>query len=272
MGRPPARTARLIVAGITLVALLPLACAPAPPAASGSITVYAATSLVDVFEEIGSRFEATHPGTAVSFNFEASATLAAQINDGAAADVFAPASESAMAAVADTGRVAGSRQFASNSLVIATPVGSEMIETMADLAGPGVRIVLASNDVAAGQYARQAIRRAAASGSMGSDFEQQVLANVVAEEQSTQAVLAAAQDGHADAVIVYVTDALAAGETIRSLPIPEEFNLVARYPIGVVAGSVSGSLANAFTDFVLSAEGQAILASHGFGPPVAASP
>jgi molybdate transport system substrate-binding protein len=258
---------------LVVIALALAACTAATPATpspaplSGTITVFAATSLVDVFTEMGARFEASHPGTTVEFNFAASGTLADDINAGAAADVFAPASDSTMAEVIAAGHATNAQQLATNSLVIVVPRDGDAVEKLADLANPGVRLVLAAPQVAAGQYARQAIKEAGDGGEFGADFEQRVLANVVGEEPDVQSVVDAARSGEADAAIVYVTDAMAAGDSVRSIEIPSEYNVLAQYPIAAVAGSSNEALARAFVDFVLSPDGQAILADHSFGPP-----
>ena len=69
----------------------------------GSITVFAAASLTDAFEEVGSAFEAANPGTTVEFNFAGSSALREQILGGAPADVFASANTSNMDQVVETG-------------------------------------------------------------------------------------------------------------------------------------------------------------------------
>jgi molybdate transport system substrate-binding protein len=236
---------------------------------SGSITVFAAASLTDAFNEIAGAFRAANTGAEVTFNFGSSSTLATQINEAGGADVFASANDAQMKVVVDAGNASGPKTFATNVLVIAKPKGSTAVASFADLAKPGVRLVLAAPEVPVGQYAREAIKTAGDSGAYGADFEPNVLANLRSEEADVKATLAKAQLGEADAVIVYATDVLVAQEDVDSLEIPVEYNVVASYPIAVVSDSDQEALARAFVDFVLSPPGQAILAKYSFGPPPA---
>jgi molybdate transport system substrate-binding protein len=88
---------------------------------SGTLTVFAAASLVDAFEELGAQLEDEHPGLDVQFSFAGSSTLAAQLEQGAPADVFASADETQMARVTDAGLAVDPQILAGNSLVLAFP-------------------------------------------------------------------------------------------------------------------------------------------------------
>ncbi|MBA4181573.1 MAG: molybdate ABC transporter substrate-binding protein [Anaerolinea sp.] len=229
------------------------------------LRVYAAASLTDAFTEVAKQFEAAHPGVGVALNFGSSSTLAAQINEGAPADVFAPASAAQLAELAAGGRVESGRIFATNSLVVAAAKESP-VESFRDLARPGVRLVLAGKDVPAGEYAREALRKASTPEGYGTSFAASVLANLKSEEVNVRAALTKVELGEADAAVVYVTD-LGAARGVRSVAIPAEFNVVAEYPVALVHGANGRQLAEAFVAYLLSPEGQAILARHGFGPP-----
>ncbi len=234
----------------------------------GSITVFAAASLTDAFTEAGAAFQAAHPGTDIKLNFGSSSTLATQINEAGGADVFASANDSQMKVVTEAGNAAGPEPFATNVLVIAIPEDSTVVTSFQDLAKPGVRLVLAAADVPVGQYAHEAIKKANDARAFGADFEGRALANLKSEESDVKSTLAKAQLGEADAVIVYATD-VPGVDDITPIAIPDEYNVVANYPIATVTGTSNPDLARAFLDFVLSAAGQAILAKYSFGPPEA---
>jgi molybdate transport system substrate-binding protein len=229
----------------------------------GVITVYAAASLTEAFEELGRGFEAEHPGSDVVFNFAGSQHLATQINEGAPAHVFASANIKQMDAVVAGGRISAASVtvFARNQLVIITPrEPSSSIATLADLARPGLRLVLAADAVPVGEYSLAVLDNAAAAG-YGGDFRQRVLANVASYEDNVRAVVSKVALGEADGGIVYATDATSTA--VRALPIDDPINVVARYPIAALDGAGAG--ATAFVAYVVSAEGQAVLARYGFG-------
>ncbi|HKD97319.1 MAG TPA: molybdate ABC transporter substrate-binding protein, partial [Micromonosporaceae bacterium] len=77
------------------------------PTSGGSITVLAASSLTDTFNQLGQQFMAAHPGVKVTFSYGASSTLASSITQGAPADVFASASPATMKTVTDAGDASG---------------------------------------------------------------------------------------------------------------------------------------------------------------------
>jgi|DewCreStandDraft_5_1066085.scaffolds.fasta_scaffold00469_13 molybdate transport system substrate-binding protein len=240
----------------------------------GQVTVFAAASLTDVFTEIGTALERANPGTKIVFNFAGSPALRTQLEQGARADVFASADEPTMDAVDRQGLLAGPpRLFALNRLVVIVPAQNPgAIERLQDLARPGLKLVLARSDVPVGAYARQALARMSQDPAFGTTFAERVLANVVSEEPNVRQVVTKVQLGEADAGIVYATDASAGvREAVRSIPLPDQFNVIARYPIAVVKNAPNEPGARAFVDYVLSPAGQAILAKHGFLPPTSAA-
>lgn len=234
-------------------------------AVSGEIVVSAASSLSDAFAELKTAFERAHPGTRVTLNLGASSALAVQINEGAPVDVFAAADAEQMAVVVNAGHASDPVLFATNRLVVARPAGSSAVGAFADLARPGVRLVLAAPAVPAGKYAREALARADASGLYGDQFYSRVVANVRSEEGNVRATLVKAELGEADAVIVYATDAAAAGGKVETLPLPAVADVPVRYLIATVAPERHAATARAFVDFVRAAAGQAILVRFGFG-------
>lgn len=233
-------------------------------ALSGDITLFAASSLTDVFEEAGSRFEAANPGTRVRFNFGSSSGLATQIEEGAPADAFASADLAQADRLLQNGHIHPSTVFAKNALVLVVPRGSASVASFADLANEGVRLVLAGPEVPAGRYARQVIANASASGAFGADFESRVLANLRSEEANVRAVLAKVQLGEADAGFVYATDVAAAAGEVDVIQVPTEFNVVAEYPVALTRRGGENPVAIAFVEFLLSSQGQEVLESYGF--------
>ncbi len=231
------------------------------------ITIFAASSLTDAFNAIGSDLEAANPGLDLVFNFAGSQALVTQLTEGAKADVFASANNSQMKAASDGGVIAGEPQtFAHNRLAIVVPKDNPAgIASIADLGNDGVKLVLAAEDVPVGQYARQSICIAGAdTATYGDGFVDNVSSNIVSNETNVKNVLAKVQLGEADAGIVYVTDVTSdVAADVTLIEIPDTVNVIASYPVAAVTDG-NADAANAFITYLLSAEGQATLASFGF--------
>jgi molybdate transport system substrate-binding protein len=237
--------------------------------ASGSITVFAASSLTDAFGDMGSAFTDANPDAEVSFNFAGSPELRTQLEQGASADLFASANTTQMESAVTSGVVVkDSSVFARNVLIVIVPESNDAgIETLQDLATPGIKLVLANADVPVGGYSRTFLENASADPDFGADYGDNVLANLVSEESNVKQVVAKVQLGEADAGIVYSSDVTGdiAGD-VSSIEIPEDLNVIGVYPIAVTTDAANADTAQAFIDFLLSEEGQAILESHGFLP------
>ena len=231
-----------------------------------TLTVFAAASLTEAFTEIGVAFEATNPGVTVTFNFAGSQALRTQIEEGAPVDVFASANTKEMDMLVTDSFIAqdAPQIFLTNKLVVILPAGNPAaIEKLEDLAAPGIKLVLAAEEVPVGKYARQALDQM--NGSFGVDFKDKVLANVVSNEDNVKQVAAKVQLGEADAGIVYTSDAVAAPE-LKAIEVPVDLNVVAKYPIAPLVKSANANLARQFVEFVLSTEAQGILQKWGFSP------
>ncbi len=247
-------------------AAAPTALPPTAKPKPRTLTVFAAASLTDAFTELGTNFQTANPGVTVTFNFAGSQTLRTQIEEGAPVDVFASANTKEMDTLVSSNFIAGDAPqiFLTNKLVIILPSDNPAaIAKLKDLANPGLKLVLAAEEVPVGKYSRQALDLM--NGSFGADFKDKVLANVVSNEDNVKQVVAKVQLGEADAGIVYTSDAVAAPE-LKSIEIPAELNTIAKYPIAPLVSSEHSELAQAFIQYVLSSEGQAILAEWGFGP------
>lgn len=252
LGCRRAGTATTVV--LMLVALA--GCGESDASAGDTLTVYAAASLTVSFEELADDFESGHPGVEVELNLAGSSDLAAQIQEGAPADVFASADEAPMARLTQddlTGSTA--RAFASNTLQIAVPPGNPgSVATLADLADPRLAVVVCAPEVPCGAAARTA---AEAGG---------VRLSPVSEEQSVTDVLGKVTSGEADAGLVYVTDVLAAGDAVQGIAFPEAAGAVNDYPIATLSDADSPELAQEFVDLVLGEAGQRVLRDDGFAP------
>ena len=245
---------------VVAVAVLVAACSSRPaPMQQRTLAVFAASSLTAPFEEIARAFEAANPGTHVTFDFGSSTDLAAQIASEGVADVFAAASGKAMDALG--AGVTARRDFATNDLVVVTPTDDPAdIASLADLARPGVQVLLGAEGVPVGDYARTVLD--------GAGILDAVLANVVSFEGSDASIVERIAAGEADAAIVYRSDlSSTAAADLRAVTIPADANVLATYPIAVVEGSPNTDLALAFVDFVTSAAGQEILRRNGFAIP-----
>ena len=238
---------RRIVA--TIACLLAISACGTSTQAPRTVTVFAAASLTDAFKALGK-----DAGVQVTFNFAGSPTLVTQIEQGAKADVFASADTTNMDKLKNDGFTSGdTRVFAHNKLeIVVAPGNPKHIASLADLAKPGLVYISAGPAVPAGKYATQALAKAG------------VKVTPKSLEADVKSVLSKVELGEADAGIVYTTDVKAAGNKISGVPISDEDNVVATYPISSVKGA-NGS-ARTFIDYVLSAAGQATLESFGFEP------
>jgi molybdate transport system substrate-binding protein len=216
------------------------------------LTVFAAASLAEPFEDVAERFEAEHEGVRVELALAGSADLVTQVRGGAPADVLATADEATMAKVVADDLATEPRVFATNTLTIAVAAGNPQgVEGLEDLAG--LDVVVCAPAVPCGAATRR-LERAA-----GVDLQP------VSEEQSVTDVLNKVVSGEADAGLVYVTDVRRASRETDSVPVPEASEAVNRYPIAVLEDSQHPELAQEFVDLVLG--DRAVFPDEGFGPP-----
>ena len=248
----------------TMLAAVLVGCGSKSPAqhsqssqASGSIVVFAAASLKPAFTQISQQFKTDNPGNGVEFDFAGSSELATQLTQGATADIFASADTAQMQTVTQAGLLAGNpTNFASNTLVIVTAPGNpKSVGSFADLAKPGLNVVICQKPVPCGSAAQRI------EGSTG------VRLNPVSEELSVTDVLNKVTSGQADAGLVYVTDAHSAGNKVTTVNFPEAAGTVNVYPIGVLRKAPRPTLAQKFVSLVTSGAGQKVLAQSGFAKP-----
>jgi molybdate transport system substrate-binding protein len=234
-----------------------------------ALVVFAASSLTDAFHEIGLRFQERQPGLNVRFNFAGSQELAARLEQGAEAEVFASADHRWMDQVQKRQLLAGQpRVMARNRLVVIVPAKNlARIDDLADLARKRIKLVIAADAVPAGRYSREMLLNLSRAPGFGQDFSRRVLARVVSEEEDVRSVADKVRLGEADAGIVYRSDVTPSiSRQVRMLAIPEVHNVVASYPIAVLGSAKHPETARAFVQWVLSPEGQEVLRKHGFVP------
>ncbi len=220
---------------------------------SGPVTVFAASSLKESFTAIQKDFNKKYPDVTVTFDFDASSNLAAQIQQGAPADVFASADEANLQKTIDSGdAVPPPVVFAKNRLEIAVERGNpKKIKGLADLAKSGLVVVLCADEAPCGKYAARAFANAGVSVSPAS------------KEENAKATLSKVALGEADASVVYVTDVKAAKNTVSGVRIPDAQNVIATYPTAELTRSKTAA-AKAWIVFLATKSARTTLRKFGF--------
>ncbi|RRJ85746.1 molybdate ABC transporter substrate-binding protein [Gulosibacter macacae] len=233
------------------------AAAPSADTLSGELTVFAAASLNQVFDEIAADFMAEHPETSITFNYGGSSGLVTQMQDGAPVDVLATANESTMKNAIEASLMSAEQPiFATNVLtVVVEPGNPKNITGLSDLTRDDVALVVCAEQVPCGAATNKLEETTG------------ITLSPVSEENAVTDVLGKITTGQADAGIVYVTDARGAGDQVAEVVIPEAADIVNNYPIGVTASTTNPELAQAFVDYVLAASAQQKLQAAGFGAP-----
>jgi molybdate transport system substrate-binding protein len=265
--------AALSVSGVTLAGIVGCGGVSGGEAGDGgrpqgrTLTILAASSLIDAFEVLANRFEEQNPGVKVKQSFESSSTLLAQIQQGAPADVFASAAEEEMNAAVEDGLVKGEPEvFVKNREIIMVPKeNSANISRFRDVAKPDVKLVLAGKDVPAADYALEILGKAKAE--YGADFEKDVLSNVVSRESDVRASVNRVVVGDADATFGYASDYTPdIRDKVKVVQIPRDLNIVATYPVAALEDARSPRLAKNWVELVTSEEGQRVFQKWNFEP------
>jgi molybdate transport system substrate-binding protein len=227
-----------------------------PTPVTGSLTVFAAASLTGAFNGAKTALTAANPGLSVTYNFAGSNTLVSQIQQGAPADVFASADIKNMDKLVSAGLVEAPVTFARNNLEIAVAAGNPKgITGLADLAKPGVTVVLEAVGVPAGDYTRQVLAA------------KHITVTPKSLETDVKSAVAKVTSGEADATVVYVTDVAAAGSKVAGVTIAGADQPAITYPIAVVKAANHRAAAQAFVDSAVSGDVQKALEAAGFLPP-----
>ena len=258
----PPRVGFTVGAALALVFWAALACSPGTddvrPQGGGpeatTLTVSAAASLTDAFQELGVAYQALHPGVEVTLNLGGSAALGAQIREGAPVDVFAAADPKHLDELGPELAAPG-EIFATNRLRIAVPAGNPgAVAGLADLSREELVIGLCAPGVPCGELARDALARAG------------IVPRPDTEEPNARALLTKVRLGEVDAGLVYVSDVLAGGPEVQGVDVREEWNPEASYAVAALERASDPEEAARFIAFVLSPEAEPILTRHGFGP------
>ncbi len=266
-----------ILSIVLIICLLAAACTSAAtpvaapiqvPVAEQKLTVFAAASLTDAFNEMSEKFKQQNPGVTFEFNYAGSQQLRTQLEHGAMADVFASANTKEMNTAIQSELVVSGTQktFVRNRLTVIVPKDNPgSINELKHLAKPGLKIVLAAASVPVGGYSLTALDKMSVD--FGATFSETVLSNVVSYEDNVKQVVAKIQLGEGDAGMVYTSDVTPdASEKVTKIDIPDKYNVLATYPIAVLKSAPQADLAAKFVDYVLSVDGQVILQKWGFVP------
>ncbi|MGY1665047.1 molybdate ABC transporter substrate-binding protein [Geodermatophilus sp. SYSU D00696] len=224
---------------------------------TGTLTVFAAASLTDVFTGLGQQLEGDNPELTVQFNFAGSSALATQLTQGAPADVFASANPAQMTVVTDAGLGDGEPTvFTANVLQIAVPAGNPAgITGLADFGREELTLAVCAPEVPCGAASEDVF---AAAG---------VTPRPDTQEEDVRAALTKVELGEVDAALVYATDVTAAGDAVEGIAFPEAEDAVNDYPLVTLADAPNPDAAQAFVDLVLSDDGQQALEAAGFRSP-----
>jgi molybdate transport system substrate-binding protein len=226
----------------------------APPSTlTGALSVFAAASLTDAFNDHKATLARSHPGLKLTYSFGGSSALTQQIIEGARADVIASADRKNMQRLLDSGLVDAPRVFARNKLeIVVAPGNPKHLAGLADLGRAGLAVVVVDPTVPAGTYSQQALAKAG------------VTVKPRSLELDVKSALAKVTSGEADAAIVYATDVKAAGAKAAGVEIPDAENVIAVYPIATVKASAHRDAAMAFVDDIVRGGGQKALLDRGF--------
>ncbi len=250
-----------LIAALLAVAVLAAGCGGSDSSSSsqsgGTLTVFGASSLTNAFTELAKTYQSQHPGWKVRLNFAGSDALAAQIEQGVNADVYAAASPKYPEQLQGENLLGDTTDFATNTLVLIVPADNPAgISTVNDIT-KGAKLVVGDPAVPIGAYTETVL------GNLGID---PASLNIVSREPAVTSILQKVELGEADAGFVYVTDAQSAGGKVGQIALPAAAQATAVYPIGVVSGSSQTKAAQQWIDLVMSSQGQQTLAGFGFGP------
>jgi molybdate transport system substrate-binding protein len=254
MSAPTRRLAGLAAVVVLAVAACSAASDGEPD--GGTLTVYAAASLTDVFEQLGGQFRDEHPEIELTIGYGSSAGAARGIVEGAPGDVFASADEKQMQVVTDAGLARDPVVFTSNVLTIAVPKGNPAgVTGLADFARDDLALAVCAPEAPCGAAAERLFAAAVVS------------AVPDTYEEDARAALTKVELGEVDAALVYVTDVRSVPHRVEGIDVPEAEQVVNRYPIAILDDARNPGAARAFVDLVLSEDGRRALADFGFRAP-----
>ena len=266
------RTSALLA--FLLIAMLGLsACRPVAPmapalqsAAPAQLTVFVPGTLVEISKLFVAGFEAQHPDVKVNVEVGHTPTQRAQIEQGATPDVLIAAGRADIDALAQQNLVTADqiKGLARNQLVVIVPPDNQAnIASPADLANPGVRLLVAAEELPVGMATQKLLDNLSKQGAP--DFKDKALANVVSKEMGVNPIVSKISLGEADAGIVFVSDATSASN-VKAVAVPDDANVVVTFVTAPLDGAPNPELAKTFVDYLLSDEAQSMLQAKGFLP------
>jgi molybdate transport system substrate-binding protein len=222
----------------------------------GKLIVFTASSLIDAFPKIATTYQQQHPGWKPEFEFLGSDQLAAQIEQGDQADVYAAASTKYPEQLQGENLLGKTTNFATNTLVLATPPDNPAGITSVNDIG-NAKLVVGDPSVPIGAYTLTVLDNLGIKPSS---------LNIVSQEAKVTDIVTKLELGEADAGFIYTSDAKTAGDKLRTFQLPASAQATATYPIGIVTDSKNAKAAQQWIDLVMSPQGQQVLVSDGFGP------
>ena len=249
-------------------AATPAGSSSGPSVAAAELTVYAASSLKAALDKTKPAYEASHPGTTLVMSTDASSALEAKIEEGAPADVFLSADTTNPQKLVDKAMTGGGlTNFAKNKLIVIVPKANPAkVQTPADLAVAGIKIIAAGDAVPITKYAEQLVGNLARQPGYPADFVGAYNGNIASREDNVSAIVAKVGMEQGDAGIVYVTDANGKSD-VAPVEVPPDANVIATYAGTVLKSSANPSASNAFLTWLAGPDGQAVLSGFGFLPP-----
>ena len=254
---------RLFRLVIGIVSLLIFSTAPVWAESPREITVSAAISLKNAFEEIGKLYESQSKDSKVAFNFGASGDLMGQIKGGAPVDVFASAARKDMDELDKAGFVVQDTKtnFVANSVVLIVPSSSKKaLTSFEDLKKDEIKKIAVGNPktVPVGRYSDET-------------FQYYKISDIIQPKlifaENVRQVLDYVARGEVDAGVVYSTDAIVKQQEVRIImTAPDASHKPIIYPIAVVKDTKNEKAAKGFISLVTSDEGRKILSKYGFKP------
>lgn len=239
--------------------------------ASGTeeLVVFCAASLTGAFGEMGQIYE-DETGVDVILNFDGTQAIRTQVEQGAIADVFVSANKKHMDALMSEGFMDNDTVsiFTENRMVVIVPEDNPAdIQSLSDLAEPGVMIIMGVKEAPFGSYALQVLDNLANDSAYGPEYRDAVMKNVISQETAVSSLVSKIALGEADAGFAYQSDiSPELSEQVSKVEIPDQYNVVAEYPLGVLKESENPDEASSFIEFVISPEGREVLEKYGFMP------
>ena len=251
---------RHLAASAVLVSTLLIGCADSVDNRT-RLSIFAASSLTDAFQELASEFEAQNPDVALELAFAGSQILSLQIEQGGPFDLFASADEGHVQRLVDGGYVHPPQIIAATDLVLVIPTDNPAgLETFQDLPKAS-RIVVGNEFAPIGSYTHEILERATAE--LGASFGSAVRRRITSMESNVRLVRAKVELGEADAALVYRPDALSSSRVL-AIPIPEVWNVSARFPVAISTQTDHETEAARFLRFLASPKARETLREHGF--------